>query len=57
MVVDKNMYPVWCNTPESCRAWLRYRIKDDPSNVYGYMVRTGWPSKLVWVHEYLEMEE
>jgi hypothetical protein len=29
MVYDQNMNPVWCNTPESCKKWLRHRVKQN----------------------------
>lgn len=52
MVLDKNLNPAWCNTPESCKRWLRYRLEQD-SRLWEYKVRIGKSMRIVSVQAYL----
>lgn len=52
MVFDRNMNPIWCNSPTSCKDWLRYQL-DGGYSISGYTVRTGWPQRLMSAHEYI----
>ena len=52
MVFDLNYNPVWCNTPASCREWLRKRLKTDQT-VGQYKVRRHQDLKHVSVATYL----
>jgi hypothetical protein len=53
MVFDRNMNPAWCNSPESCRRWLEFRLDSDPT-VWQYKVRIGRTLEYVTVIDYLK---
>lgn len=53
MVVNHNASPVFINSPEITRKWLRYRIETG-EDLKGYGVRIGSTMKIVTVSQYLD---
>jgi hypothetical protein len=53
MLWDSKMNPMWCDSPESLRKYLRSTMETDPKRLRGCRVRTGWPFKFVSVEQYL----
>lgn len=52
MVYDRNGNPAFCNSPESCRRWLRNHLETDQS-IWQYKVRRHQDLKHVSVTTYL----